>query len=120
MAHIINLKTVADPRGNLTVVEDVLPFDIKRAFFIYDVGNSSRGGHCHHSCVQALVCVNGSCVVLIEDGVKVFHLNSPSECLIIEPGDWREMFDFTEDAVLVVFSSENYNKKDYIYKREDR
>ena len=116
MAHTVNLKTVTDTRGHLTVVEKVLPFDIKRAYFVYGVGDDSRGGHCHRSCVEALVCVKGSCEVYINDGEKEssFDLNSPSVCLVLQPRDWREMFNFTKDAVLLVFSSEYYNKKDYI------
>ncbi len=116
MAHVVNLRTIADPRGHLTVIEKALPFDIKRVYFVYGVGDNSRGGHRHHSCVEALVCVNGSCDVYIHDGEKerVLNLDSPSKCLVLQPRDWRKMFNFTKDAVLLVLSSEYYNEKDYI------
>ncbi|HDY88167.1 MAG TPA: WxcM-like domain-containing protein [bacterium] len=116
MAYAINLKTITDDRGSLTVVEKVLPFDIKRVYFIYGVGNNSRGEHRHHSCVEALVCVSGSCDVYVNDGKKerVFNLNSHSKCLVLQPVDWRKMSGFTKDAVLLVLSSECYNKDGYI------
>ena len=122
MAYLVNLKTFNDTRGSLTVVENILPFDIKRVFYIYGMGDNSRGGHSHRCSVEAIVCINGSCVVYIDDGEneEVFDLNSPDVCLIIQPRDWREMFNFTEDAVLLAFSSVNYNEKDYIHEHKDR
>jgi dTDP-4-dehydrorhamnose 3,5-epimerase-like enzyme len=117
MAHLIDLKTFTDKRGNLTVIEKIIPFDIKRVFYIYGVDNSIRGGHRHHKTVQAAICIKGSCTISNNNGVKKdeFILNSPSKCLILEPEDWHQMHHFTEDAILMVFASEYFDEKDYIY-----
>jgi dTDP-4-dehydrorhamnose 3,5-epimerase-like enzyme len=117
MAKIINLKTFTDSRGNLTVIEKIFPFEIKRIFYIYGVDESVRGGHRHHKTVQAAVCIKGSCTIYNNDGVKeeTFSLNSPSSCLLLEPSDWHQMYNFTEDAILMVFASEYFDEKDYIF-----
>jgi len=117
MAYIEDLKTFTDRRGNLTVIENILPFQIKRVFYIYGVDNSIRGGHRHHDTVQAAVCIKGECKIYNNNGnnEEVFHLNSPSKCLILEPRDWHKMYDFSEDAILMVFASENFDENDYIY-----
>lgn len=117
MAYIINLKTFSDTRGKLTVIEKVLPFDVKRIFYIYEVDESERGKHRHHKTIQALICFNGSCHIHNNDGTKkeTFILDNPSNCLILEPKDWHFMTDFTKDAILLVFASEYFDPKDYIY-----
>ncbi len=117
MASLINLKTFTDPRGNLTVIEKIIPFDIKRIFYIYGVDDSVRGGHRHHNTFQAAVCITGSCSIYNHDGniEKIFELNNPSKCLILEPPDWHKMYNFSVDAILMVFASEYFNKDDYIY-----
>ena len=119
MAHIIDLKTFTDKRGNLTVIEKVIPFDIKRVFYIYGVDDSKRGGHRHHKTRQAAICIKGSCTIYNNDGQKedVFELNQPNKCLIIEPKDWHTMYNFTEDAILMVFASEYFDADDYIYEQ---
>lgn len=87
MAKLIDLKTHTDARGNLTVVEKVLPFDIKRVFYIYGVDDSKRGGHRHHKTIQAAVCIQGACKIYNNNNLKedVFELNHPSKCLILNP-----------------------------------
>jgi len=117
MARIIDLKTYTDQRGNLTVIERVLPFDIKRVFYIYGVDSSIRGGHRHHKTYQAAICIKGGCVISNDDGShkEVFTLNNPSKCLLLEPRDWHQMHDFTPDAILMVFASEFFDPNDYIY-----
>lgn len=121
MAHIVDLNTYTDKRGNLTVIENVLPFQIKRVFYIYGVDNSVRGGHRHHDTIQAAVCIQGECKIYNNNSEikEVFHLNKPSKCLILEPKDWHNMYDFSKDAILMVFASENYNEKDYIFDEYD-
>ncbi len=118
MAGIIDLKTFTDERGNLTVIEKVLPFEIKRVFYIYGVNNSRRGGHRHKVTKQAAIAIQGSCSInsFSDNYVReeIFHLSSPSKCLIIEPQDWHEMFDFSENCILMVFASEYYTPDDYI------
>jgi dTDP-4-dehydrorhamnose 3,5-epimerase-like enzyme len=117
MARLIDLKTFSDKRGNLTVIEKVIPFEIKRIFYIYGVDDSVRGGHRHHKTIQAAICLRGGCIVSSNDSSKkeVFHLDHPSKCLIIEPKDWHTMHHFTEDAILMVLASEYFDVEDYIY-----
>jgi hypothetical protein len=116
MARLISLKTFTDARGNLTVIERVIPFDIKRLFYIYGVDDSVRGGHRHHKTIQAAVSLQGKCTIRNNDGLKeeIFLLDSPDKCLILEPTDWHEMLDFSEDAILMVLASEYFTEEDYI------
>lgn len=117
MANIIDLKTFTDNRGNLTVIEKVFPFDIKRIFYIYGVDNSRRGSHRHKKTIQAAVSLKGSCSISVDDNVTQnnFILDSPSKCLMINPEDWHYMDNFTEDCILMILASEIYDESDYIY-----
>lgn len=117
MAHLLNLTTFTDKRGNLTVIEKTIPFAIKRIFYIYGVDDSIRGGHRHHQTIQAAICIKGSCFISNNDGEKIenFELDSPAKCLIIDPKDWHQMSNFTPDAILMVLASEYYNEQDYIF-----
>jgi len=118
MAHIIELPIFGDDRGNLTVVEKVLPFEIKRFYYIYDV-SSQRGGHRHKKTIQALISLGGSCEIYVNDGKKeeTFVLDTPNKCLILDPKDWHTMDKFSKGSTLLVFSSEFYSKDDYIDER---
>ena len=119
MAQIIELTTLSDTRGSLTVIEKIIPFEIKRVFYIYDVDNSVRGKHRHKKTRQALVCISGSCRVYNNNGKKVeedYLLDKPNKCLILEPEDWHYMYEFTKDCVLLVFASEFFDPEDYIFK----
>ncbi len=115
MAHIIDLPTFGDERGRLTIIEKVLPFEIKRFYYVYDV-RGKRGGHRHHKTIQALVCLGGSCEVYVNDGSheKIFLLDHSDKCLIVEPQDWHTMDKFTNGSTLLVFASEYYDVNDYI------
>ncbi len=115
LAEIIKLKTFADERGALTVIDKVLPFEIKRVYYIYDT-KASRGGHKHKKNRQALISVAGSCQINVrtENGMKSYVLDSPEKCLIIEPGDWHTMDNFAKGTVLLVLASEHFDKDDYI------
>ena len=117
MAKLIDLKTFTDVRGNLTVVERIIPFDIKRIFYIYGVDSSMRGGHRHKTTIQAAICLKGSCTIYNNNGTKedVFILDSPSKCLIIDPEDWHTMDNFSQDAILMVLASEYFDQNDYIF-----
>ena len=121
MAYIVDLKTFTDKRGNLTVIENVLPFQIKRVFYIYGVDDSVRGGHRHHKTIQAAICIQGECKIYNNNSEKeeVFHLDKPSKCLILELKDWHKMYDFSKNAILMVLASENYDENDYIFKGYD-
>lgn len=119
MAELISLKTFTDKRGNLTVIEKSIPFDIKRIFYIYGVDDSRRGGHRHHTTIQAAICLKGSCSIYNFDGEEKedFRLDSPDKCLILQPKDWHEMYDFSPDAILMVLASEYFDANDYIFER---
>lgn len=121
MAYLIDLETHTDLRGNLTVIEDVLPFSIERVFYIYGVDKSERGGHRHHKTIQAAVCIQGECKIFCDDGTKTmnFFLNKPSKCVLLEPRDWHKMYDFSKDAILMVLASERFDQNDYIFETYD-
>ena len=119
MSKYIDLQTFTDVRGNLTVVEKVLPFDIKRVFYIYGVDSSVRGNHRHYNTMQAAVSIQGSCDIMCQGGdfspIVKYVLDSPSKCLIINPEDFHWMDNFSKDCILMVFASEFFNKEDYIF-----
>ena len=105
--------------GTLTFLEGVhqIPFEIKRVYYIHHVkADARRGFHAHKKLQQVLVCVHGSCKILLDDGSsqKTVTLSDPSLGLYIGNAVWREMFDFSEGAVLPVFASEYYDESDYI------
>jgi dTDP-4-dehydrorhamnose 3,5-epimerase-like enzyme len=117
VAHLINLKTFCDQRGNLTVIEKIIPFDIKRIFYIYGVDSSVRGKHRHKKTIQAATCIQGRCTIWNNDGKKKeeYILDSPDKCLILEPADWHKMYNFSSDAILMVLASEYFDSNDYIF-----
>jgi dTDP-4-dehydrorhamnose 3,5-epimerase-like enzyme len=117
MAYLLDLKTFTDKRGNLTVIEKTIPFAIKRIFYIYGVDDSRRGSHRHHKTRQAAICIKGKCTIYNNDGDKeeIFELDKPNKCLIIETQDWHSMFNFSDDAILMVLASEYFDEKDYIF-----
>jgi dTDP-4-dehydrorhamnose 3,5-epimerase-like enzyme len=117
MAQLINLKTFCDSRGKLTVIENVVPFDVKRIFYIYGVDDSIRGGHRHHVTRQAAICLQGRCTVFNHDGrsSQEFLLDAPDKCLLLEPNDWHSMSKFSRDAMLMVLASEPFDPRDYIF-----
>jgi dTDP-4-dehydrorhamnose 3,5-epimerase-like enzyme len=117
MAYLIDLRSFTDKRGNLTVIEKTVPFDIKRIFYIYGVDDSSRGGHRHKRTIQAAICIQGSCFIHNNNGqgVSKFLLNKPDQCLIIEPADWHTMDNFSSDAILMILASEYFDQNDYIF-----
>ena len=118
MAQIINLNTFSDYRGNLTVIEKILPFDVKLVYYIYNVPSKKivRGEHRHHNNIQALICLKGKCEVSVNNGCKKekFKLNNSKICLILQPKDWHMMHNFSKDAILLVLASEYFDPKDYI------
>lgn len=108
-----------DERGQLVALEEFndIPFEIKRVYYMYDTGEEVRRGyHAHKSLEQILICIHGSCKILLDNGKekkKVF-LEKPYEGLYVPNNMWREMYDFSEDAVLMCLASEVYNEDDYI------
>ncbi len=122
--EIIELPKITDPRGNLTVAEQMrnVPFDIKRVYWTYDVpGGESRGGHAHKELYQLVVAMSGSFTVTLDNGWerKTILLNHPWQGLLIKPGLWRTLDDFSSGAVCMVIASELFYIDDYIYEYED-
>ena len=115
---ILPLKKIHNKAGNITIVEGETnrPFDIKRIYYLYDIpGGESRGGHAHKQLKQLIVAASGSFNVLIDDGKnkKIVTLNRPDYGLLIIPGIWRELMEFSSGAVCLVLASELYDEKDY-------
>ncbi|MEI6650078.1 MAG: FdtA/QdtA family cupin domain-containing protein [Candidatus Moraniibacteriota bacterium] len=115
MAEILRAKTFVDKRGSLTVIEKVVPFDIRRIFFIYGVSDD-RGNHRHKRNRTALVCVSGSCKVKVNTGksIGIYDLDEPEKILILGPEEFRTMYDFSPNAILLALVSEYYDPDDYI------
>lgn len=116
---IIQLEEHGDDRGTLIALEQMknVPFEIKRVYYMYDTGcGVRRGFHAHKNLKQMLVCVHGTCKILLDDGKEKAEilLDCPNKGLLIESHIWREMFDFSHDAVLMVLASELYAESDYI------
>lgn len=113
------LRVFYDKWGHLIPLEenDTIPFDIKRVYYIYGVEEGVRRGfHSHRQLQQALICVHGEVKILAKTPREEMDvcLNDPSQVLFIGPMVWREMYDFSEDAVLLVLASEHYDEADYI------
>jgi dTDP-4-dehydrorhamnose 3,5-epimerase-like enzyme len=115
---IISVPKIEDPRGNLSVIEnDVIPFEIKRVYYLYDVpSGAERGGHSHKEQQEFLVALSGSFDVIFNDGQheKVVSLNKPFEGLLITNGIWRELKNFSSGAVCLVIASAVFVEEDYI------
>lgn len=116
---LLNLREISDDRGNLMVFEKNMncPFEIKRAFFMYSMDkNAIRGCHANRNSQFLLVAVHGDCKVTVQhqNDVKTFILDTPSKGLFIDTMVWKEIFDFSDNCVLLVLSSENYNPNEYI------
>ena len=108
-----------DFRGQLIALEEFkdIPFRIKRVYYMYDTADGFvRGKHAHKNLEQILVCIHGSCKIKLDNGYeqKVVPLEKPYEGLYVPNNMWREMYDFSEGAVLLVFASELYDASDYI------
>lgn len=113
-----------DDRGQLVAIEAMndLPFEVKRVYYIYDtLPGVRRGFHAHRNLQQILVCVHGSCKILLDNGHEQENilLDKPYEGLYIANDMWREMYDFSQGAVLLVLASEHYDEVDYIRNYED-
>lgn len=117
MDKIVQLATFGSDAGNLTVFEKILPGAIKRSYFIRAIPGCERGGHRHKKTWQALICLAGSCRVLVDNGKEQseYILDSSDKCLILKPEDWHVMDQFTSDSILMVLANEYYDAADYIF-----
>lgn len=120
MSKIINIPEFIDSRGALYVIENTLPFEVKRIYYICKI-KGLRGGHRHKKTRQALICVAGCCNVFVNDGInkKNYILNNPKKCLILEPEDWHTMRSDIDLTTLLILASEFYDVEDYIDKSYD-
>ncbi|WP_152632899.1 sugar 3,4-ketoisomerase [Aliarcobacter butzleri] len=117
--NLIDFKTLGDERGSLIAIEEGYnaPFDIKRVYYIFDTKEGvERGFHAHINLKQICIAVKGICTFVLDDGKKreEIKLDNPNKGLFIEGLIWREMKDFSEDCVLLVLASEQYDESDYI------
>lgn len=112
-------KHHSDDKGNITVVENskTIPFQVKRTYYLYDVpGGGSRGSHAHKELQQLIVAASGCFDVTLDDGnvKRTFTLNRPYQGLLIVPGIWRDLNNFSSGSVCLVLASERYDEADYI------
>ena len=117
--RIIELGRHHGAKGNLTEIENgkIDGFDTERVFFIYDIpGGASRGGHAHKTLRELIVAASGSFDVYVNDGTRerTFHLNRPSQALLLSAGVWEELRDFSSGAVALVLASKHSDCEEYI------
>jgi hypothetical protein len=116
---IIELPVNHREKGNLTVIENSahIPFTIRRIYYLYDVpGGEVRGGHAHRELRQLIVAASGSFDVILNDGniKRIFTLNRPYQGLLVTPGIWRKLENFSSGSVCLVLASHEYDAEDYI------
>jgi hypothetical protein len=118
VCQVVELPKISDPRGNLTFIEGNkhIPFEIKRAYYLYDVpGGAERGGHAHKDLYQLIIAMSGSFDVVLDDGKnkKRIHLNRSYYGLYVCPMIWRELDNFSSGSVCMVLASNYYDEEDY-------
>ena len=119
IGKFIHFNAHGDHRGQLVALESLkdIPFEIKRIYYIYDtIRDARRGYHAHRNLEQVLICVNGSCTIFMDDGKENCEvvLDAPTKGLYLSNNIWREMYNFSKDAVLLVLASDYYQEDDYI------
>lgn len=119
LIQLIDLSPLGDERGSLVALEGLksVPFEIKRVYYIFATQQGvSRGFHAHKQLKQVAVCVTGRCRLVLDDGNQreAVWLDSPTKGILIKEMVWREMYDFSEDCVLLLLASEYYDEADYI------
>ena len=115
----IQLPKISDPRGNLSVIEELkdVPFKIERIYWIYDVpGGETRGGHAYKENQEFIVALSGSFDIVLDDGIekRTFSLNRSYNGLYVPKGMWREMVNFSTNSLALVLSSTKFDEEDYI------
>ena len=116
--RLIDIPVVKDHRGNLAFIQnEILPFEMKRVYYLFDVpSGAKRGGHAHYEQYEMLVALSGSFDVILEDGTqkKSIHLNRPHKGLLIPPGIWRELENFSSGSICLVVNSGEFKEEDYM------
>lgn len=124
LAQWIEFNQRSDERGLLTAIEENIhvPFNIKRVYYLYGtLSDVRRGFHAHKELRQILICVSGSCMIRLDDGIteEEVKLFEPHRGIFVDKMIWREMYDFSKDCVLLVLASDVYREEDYIRDYED-
>ena len=118
MTKIIDIPKITDTRGNLSVIENgTIPYPIKRVYYLYDVPSDSyRGGHSHKEQSEFLIAISGSFSVVLDNGIEreTVTLNKPNKGLLIKPGIWRELDNFSSGSVCLVLASDTFSEMDYL------
>ncbi|MFD1359106.1 sugar 3,4-ketoisomerase [Fictibacillus halophilus] len=119
-----DFSVIGDERGSLISLESMknIPFNIKRVYYMYDLArNKARGFHAHKELKQVMVCLKGSCKVLLDDGKEKVEvvLKRPNQGVLIDVMIWHEMYDFSHDCTLVVLANDHYKEEDYIRNYEE-
>ena len=119
LGKVIELPRIMDPRGNLTVAEQLknVPFEIRRVYWTYDIPSGEhRGGHAHKQCRELIIAVSGSFTVTLTNGQSrcLYLLNYPYQALLVEAGVWRTLEDFSSGAVCLVLAEDYFDEDDYI------
>lgn len=116
--RFIDIPKIKDRRGNIGVIEnEVIPFESKRVYYLYDVpSDARRGGHAHKKLQQFIIALSGSFDIVLKDSKeeKKITLNKPDKGLLIVPGIWRELENFSSGSVCLVLASEVFDEEDYI------
>lgn len=116
--ELIDIPKIEDRRGNLSVIEkEIIPFEIKRVYYLYDVPSGSyRGGHAHKEQLEFLIALSGSFEVVLDDGIEKrrIMLNKPNKGLLIPTMMWRELENFSSSSVCLVLASDTFDEADYI------
>lgn len=122
--NVVELTKVHNPAGNITIIQngDHQPFNIRRVYYLYDVpSGSERGGHAHRELYQLIVAAAGAFDVILDDGrnKKIVSLNNPNFGLLVVPGIWREIVNFSSGAICLVMASHKYDADDYLRSYEE-
>ncbi len=117
--NVVELTKIHNPAGNITIIQNGndQPFIIRRVYYLYDVpGGSERGGHAHKKLYQLIIAASGSFDVILDDrhNKKIIQLNRPYFGLLVVPGIWREIVNFSSGAICLVMASDKYDPEDYI------
>ena len=116
----INFTTIQDERGALSFFEigqnKQVPFAVKRVYYLFNLNEKERGFHAHKELQQLIICVSGSCSMVLDDGKerKIVELSKPNQGLLIDKMIWREICNIAPNTVIVVLASEYYDESDYI------